>query len=309
MDIITERENRLSRAHSDNGSDHGSHDDSPSASASSIGASRVATATNSSSLTASRLHSRSSNSKLKPNRRRPLRWFYKRSRELNAYVRSDGSQQQKCPNRHQDDRHSQDDSSSPHGSNSPAGGDRDVTNATSSTTTAESADASHSANEIEHLNDQNPSAGFEKVQVNRKIYREFCGVRFTQQIKAHEGPIWAMKFSCDGKYLATAGQDKTVRVWEVSEQYTAETATNGQTANGADEGEDQEKIANLLNAQHDSKTSERPFQREPYRTYTGHTVRAHTPLLCPALWSKGSIASSSSRAHFCSFQPHCLDAD
>jgi WD40 repeat protein len=36
-----------------------------------------------------------------------------------------------------------------------------------------------------------------------------------QEWKAHEGHIWAMSFSRDGRYLASGGQDGIVRVWEV----------------------------------------------------------------------------------------------
>ena len=32
---------------------------------------------------------------------------------------------------------------------------------------------------------------------------------------AHEGPIWIMKFSPCGKYLASAGEDGKILVWEV----------------------------------------------------------------------------------------------
>jgi len=36
-----------------------------------------------------------------------------------------------------------------------------------------------------------------------------------QKIEAHQGAIWTMKFSCDGHYLASAGQDQVVCVWEI----------------------------------------------------------------------------------------------
>ena len=54
-----------------------------------------------------------------------------------------------------------------------------------------------------------------KVSVNRKKYKELTDLRLVQRLPAHEGVIWAAKFSRSGKYLATAGQDCVVQVWEV----------------------------------------------------------------------------------------------
>lgn len=36
----------------------------------------------------------------------------------------------------------------------------------------------------------------------------------------HIGPIWCMKFSTCGRLLATAGQDRILRVWVVKESYS-----------------------------------------------------------------------------------------
>ncbi|KAI5057099.1 hypothetical protein GOP47_0027114 [Adiantum capillus-veneris] len=54
-----------------------------------------------------------------------------------------------------------------------------------------------------------------KVRVHKKSVKEFGDLRLRQEIQAHQGAIWTMKFSLDGCYLATAGQDKVVKVWEV----------------------------------------------------------------------------------------------
>jgi WD repeat-containing protein 44 len=36
-----------------------------------------------------------------------------------------------------------------------------------------------------------------------------------QEIQAHEGSIWSIKFSTDSRWLASAGEDHVVRVWQV----------------------------------------------------------------------------------------------
>ena len=56
-----------------------------------------------------------------------------------------------------------------------------------------------------------------KVRVHGKSYNEFTALHQSQEIKGHEGSIWAMKFTYDGRYLATAGEDKVINIWEVQE--------------------------------------------------------------------------------------------
>jgi WD40 repeat protein len=48
-----------------------------------------------------------------------------------------------------------------------------------------------------------------------KSGKEFTGLFMTQEIQGHRGSVWSIKFSPDGRYLATAGEDCVIHVWEV----------------------------------------------------------------------------------------------
>ncbi|GFP90148.1 WD repeat-containing protein 44 [Phtheirospermum japonicum] len=56
-----------------------------------------------------------------------------------------------------------------------------------------------------------------KARQHGKTYREFTALHMSQEIQAHEGSIWAIRFSQDARYLASAGEDKVIHVWEVQE--------------------------------------------------------------------------------------------
>ena len=54
-----------------------------------------------------------------------------------------------------------------------------------------------------------------KVNVSKKPFKELTDLRHVQTVSAHQGVVWTMRFSKSGRYLATAGQDGVVAVWEV----------------------------------------------------------------------------------------------
>ncbi|CAI9088550.1 OLC1v1022900C1 [Oldenlandia corymbosa var. corymbosa] len=61
--------------------------------------------------------------------------------------------------------------------------------------------------------------GPERVRVRQygKSHKELSVLYKSQEIQAHNGSIWTIKFSLDGKYLASAGEDCIIHVWQVVE--------------------------------------------------------------------------------------------
>lgn len=61
--------------------------------------------------------------------------------------------------------------------------------------------------------------GPERVRVRQygKTVKELTAMYKSQEIQAHNGSIWTIKFSLDGRYLASAGEDRVVHVWQVVE--------------------------------------------------------------------------------------------
>lgn len=67
--------------------------------------------------------------------------------------------------------------------------------------------------------DKSVSSRAPRVKVHRckKRSKEFSAVYMEQEINAHNGAILTMRFSPDGGYLASGGEDGVVRVWRVME--------------------------------------------------------------------------------------------
>lgn len=59
-----------------------------------------------------------------------------------------------------------------------------------------------------------------KASNSHKGPYELENIQHVQELSGeHEGPVWCMKFSSCGRLLATAGQDKVLRVWVVRDAY------------------------------------------------------------------------------------------
>lgn len=53
-----------------------------------------------------------------------------------------------------------------------------------------------------------------KASNSHKGPYDFDSLQHVQDLSGeHQGPVWCMKFSSCGRLLATAGQDRVLRVW------------------------------------------------------------------------------------------------
>ncbi|KAL2342937.1 hypothetical protein Fmac_004222 [Flemingia macrophylla] len=70
-----------------------------------------------------------------------------------------------------------------------------------------------------------------KVTQNKKRWLEFSGLYIGQEVRAHKGLIWTMKFSPNGQYLASGGEDGVVRIWRVISLDKSSFTTEDSTSN------------------------------------------------------------------------------
>ncbi|KAJ6423371.1 hypothetical protein OIU84_024337 [Salix udensis] len=64
--------------------------------------------------------------------------------------------------------------------------------------------------------------GPDRVRVRQygRPSKELSALYKSQEIQAHNGSIWCIKFSLDGRYLASAGEDCVINIWQVVESET-----------------------------------------------------------------------------------------
>ncbi|KAG9540193.1 WD40 repeat-like protein, partial [Aureobasidium melanogenum] len=122
-----------------------------------------------------------------------------------------------------------------------------------------------------------PPPEYIRVRARDKKDKDFDHLFLAQELLASdihhdETPIWAMQFSRDGRYLAAAGQDKIIRVWEVIRT-----------------SEDRKSHAEESDINHRPRLSAPVFRQEPIQEYEGHTST-----ILDLSWSKNNFLLSSS---------------
>lgn len=142
-----------------------------------------------------------------------------------------------------------------------------------------------------------------RVRAHNKRKREFDRVFLAQELSAglHEqsdkasftgsmasissqsngkksNAIWTMKFSRDGKYLATGGQDMVVRVWSLLS-----------TEKDRRAHEEEEEVADERREGEKQRIHAPVFRSDPFREYSGHTAD-----VLDLSWSKNNFLLSSS---------------
>ncbi|XP_026472188.1 WD repeat-containing protein 44-like [Ctenocephalides felis] len=137
-----------------------------------------------------------------------------------------------------------------------------------------------------------PSLKFKNSASHKGPY-EFDSIQRVQELSGqHVGPVWCMKFSTCGRLLATAGQDRLLRVWVLRDAYTF--FQDMRTKYNADQKVSPTPSQESLVSQHSAEElgnldGTGPFMPRPFCSYSGHTSD-----LLDVSWSKNYFVLSSS---------------
>lgn len=134
------------------------------------------------------------------------------------------------------------------------------------------------------------------VRAHRKQKREMNRVFLAQELNPSEfnaknSAIWCAKFSHDGKYMATAGEDQVLRVWQVlSSPKDREEMNESEEEDGIVEDNESVRRHFKRGGGGGSKRVYAPvFKPRPIREYYGHTGD-----ILDISWSKNNFLLSSS---------------
>ncbi|KAK9110438.1 hypothetical protein Sjap_018498 [Stephania japonica] len=133
-----------------------------------------------------------------------------------------------------------------------------------------------------------------KVQHKKKRYMEFSAVYMGQEIQAHKGFIRAMKFSPDGQYLASGGEDGVVRIWRVT---SMDASCKSFSSEGNSEFVDKAKGSKLLIRRKSSRPASVVIPKKVFKIEESplHEFYGHTSDVLDLCWSKSNCLLSSSK--------------
>ncbi|XP_049785199.1 WD repeat-containing protein 44 [Schistocerca cancellata] len=162
--------------------------------------------------------------------------------------------------------------------------------------------ARHKEDVMDIVDEVNPGEQYIKLKASgsHKGPYEFDSLQHVQDLSGeHVGPVWCMKFSSCGRLLATAGQDRVLRIWVVRSAYTYfQDMRTKYNAEKVSPTPSQESLVSQHSSEDpnaafaDMKNEEVkrcPFMPKPFCTYTGHTSD-----LLDVSWSKNYFVLSSS---------------
>ncbi|XP_066993073.2 WD repeat-containing protein 44 isoform X7 [Anabrus simplex] len=162
--------------------------------------------------------------------------------------------------------------------------------------------ARHKEDVEDILDDMNPGEQYIKLKVSgsHKGPYEFDSLQHVQDLSGeHAGPVWCMKFSSCGRLLATAGQDRVLRIWVVRNAFTYfQDMRTKYNAEKVSPTPSQESLVSQHSSEDPNATcadlkgeegNRSPFMSKPFCTYTGHTSD-----LLDVSWSKNYFVLSSS---------------
>ncbi|XP_055699891.1 WD repeat-containing protein 44-like isoform X1 [Phlebotomus papatasi] len=137
-----------------------------------------------------------------------------------------------------------------------------------------------------------------KASSTNKGPYEFAKLQHVQDLSGeHTGAVWCMKFSSCGRLLATAGQDKVLRIWVLKDAYPffQDMRTKYNAEQKSSPTPSQESLVSHNSAEEAlamaaaAEKSPGPFMPRSFCTYTGHTSD-----LLDVSWSKNYFILSSS---------------
>ncbi|KAK9134550.1 hypothetical protein Syun_013880 [Stephania yunnanensis] len=133
-----------------------------------------------------------------------------------------------------------------------------------------------------------------KVQHKKKRYMEFSAVYMGQEIQAHKGFIRAMKFSPDGQYLASGGEDGVVRIWRVT---SMDASCKSFSSEGNSEFVDKAKGSKLIIRRKSSRPASVVIPKKVFKIEESplHEFYGHTSDVLDLCWSKSNCLLSSSK--------------